>query len=91
MTCASYTYSWLVKKIGMGPKRCFQQMCSSVQDDTNSARWETWGACLNHVSGILIEAIQHVDNNFPYWRRRNGADHFTAFSYDHGVDPLGRV
>ena len=28
--------------------------------------------------------IAHVREQHPYWDRKNGADHFMVFSYDHG-------
>ena len=35
-------------------------------------------------SDIVRKAIAHVREQHPYWDRRNGADHFMVFSYDHG-------
>lgn len=28
--------------------------------------------------------MAHVREQHPYWDKRNGADHFMVFSYDHG-------
>lgn len=35
-------------------------------------------------SDIVRKAIAHVKKQHPYWDRKNGADHFMVFSYDHG-------
>ena len=35
-------------------------------------------------SKIVRKAIAHVKEQHPYWDRKDGADHFMVFSYDHG-------
>lgn len=31
----------------------------------------------------MREALQHVKAQHPHWDKKNGADHFMVFSYDH--------
>eukprot|EP00884_Botryococcus_braunii_P014572 jgi/Botrbrau1/23115/Bobra.0243s0047.2 len=45
---------------------------------------DAWIAAQNHSSYILLDAISFVKDNYPYWNRLNGRDHFTVFSFDHG-------
>jgi hypothetical protein len=45
---------------------------------------DAWLAAQNHSSHILLDAITYVKDNYPYWDRHNGKDHFTVFSFDHG-------
>lgn len=35
-------------------------------------------------SDMVRKAIAHVREQHPYWDRKDGADHFMVFSYDHG-------
>ena len=35
-------------------------------------------------SEVVRRAIAHVRDKHPYWARKDGADHFMVFSYDHG-------
>ena len=42
-------------------------------------------ACGVQASGnVTRKAIAHVKEHHPYWGRKDGADHFMVFSYDHG-------
>ena len=36
------------------------------------------------TSEVVRKALAHVRENYPYWARHDGADHFMVFSYDHG-------
>lgn len=36
------------------------------------------------TSELVRKVLAHVRESHPYWDRRDGADHFMVFSYDHG-------
>ena len=53
-----------------------------------------------NTSALVAEALEHVRSSYPHWDRRNGADHFMVFSFDHArcdlapalsLDALGRM
>ena len=35
-------------------------------------------------SEMVRKAITHVKSQHPFWDKKDGADHFMVFSYDHG-------
>lgn len=49
-----------------------------------SGGWEKWEWAMGNTSQLVQEAILHVRQNFPYWNRSTGADHFMVFAYDKG-------
>ena len=57
-------------------------------------------AAAQNTSMLVADALAHVRGAHPHWDRRQGADHFMVFSFDHarcdlapalGPDTLGRM
>ena len=46
--------------------------------------------CMQASSDMVQKAIASVKEQHPYWERKNGADHFMVFSYDHGRCDMAR-
>ncbi|CAL8466706.1 g6242 [Coccomyxa elongata] len=46
--------------------------------------WDKWDRAKQATSELVRKALAHVRERHPYWDKRNGADHFMVFSYDHG-------
>ena len=45
--------------------------------------WQQTSA-MQASSEVVRKAIAHVRDTHPHWARKDGADHFMVFSYDHG-------
>ncbi len=39
---------------------------------------------MGNSSMLVRDAITHVRNNYQFWNRSEGADHFMVFAYDKG-------